>query len=241
VTLADLSAAALLTAAAIAPGSDSAITARLLYHANWLPLTPAWLVRFPDDDAVGCAVGADGRSAGPWRQTADHSWIHWTLPGGTRLSSPYKVYVSVVPDDLPLAFERCRAVFERHRTRTFKLARQPRAILRPDRLVAYAATRAETDALLADLTPALADCRGQGVPFTAGDSLALSWARDPPAGVAAFGASWRAWVTRKLAAYLHASDAPEASGRVAFACARLGDDGVDTATWAPSAGLWATT
>ena len=52
----------LLAAAATTPGSDSASTSDLLYHGNWLPLSPEWLARFPDfeladPDAVTWATG----------------------------------------------------------------------------------------------------------------------------------------------------------------------------------------
>ena len=219
------------------PTSDSAATARLLYHANWLPLNPAWLARFPDDEAVTYyATGEAGMAdtlGGRWWRTLDASWVHWQ---DTRHSAPvgqYKVYVGVLPDDLPRAFDRCLAVWSRLGTRSFKLARTPRGLLRPDRLVAYAATLHETERLMHALDDALRDCRRHEVPFTAGEGRrVVSWARDPRGEAAGYGASWRSWVTRKLAAYLHASDAGSAAGRAEFACARLEQDGVDTRLWA---------
>jgi hypothetical protein len=240
-TVARLSEAVLSTAAALVAASDSEATAEVLYHANWLPLSPDWLTRFPDEEAVARFVhgSAAGTLAAHWLRTSDASWIHWHATGSTGVRCPFKVYVSVVPDELPAAFERYVEVLSRQAIRTFKHTRHPRGLVRPDRLVAYCATRAETEELVHALDRALAGATPQGVPFTAAvTNPAVSWARDPPARVAAYAPSWRRWIARKLAGYLHASDAPDAAGRCAFACARLRDDGVDTDAWAPGPALW---
>ena len=240
-TIARLSQAVLLTAAALTPAGDSESTAEVLYHGNWLPLSPTWLQRFADDDAVARFVQGSAAATldAHWLRSSDPSWVHWNAAGATALRCPFKVYASVVPDELPVAFARCVEVLAERRTRSFKLSRHPRGLLRPDRLVAYCATRAETEPLVAALDGALAGFTPQGVPFTASASHpAVTWARDPPPEVAPYAPSWRRWVTRKLAAYLHASDAPEPCERAAFALTRLGDDGVDPERWAPGPGLW---
>jgi hypothetical protein len=242
-TLARISEAVLLTAAALAPSSDSEATAELLYHGNWLPLSPSWLSRFPDEEAVMRFVVGDGSAAAlldsRWLRTRDRSWTHWNAGNATRVACPFKVYVSVAPDELPAAFERWVEVLTVHGTCSFKLSRHPRGLLRPDRLVAYCATRAETETLVSALETRLVGLAAQGVPFTAAMvSPAVSWARDPPPSVNAFAPSWRRWVARKLAAYLHASDSADTGARRAFACARLREDGVDTDMWSPSSSLW---
>ncbi len=240
-TLARLSQEVLLTAAALAPASDSETTADVLYHGNWLPLSPDWLARFPDEQAVARFVcgSASGALAGRWLSTLDASWVHWHASASSGVRCPYKVYVSVVPDELPVAFARYIEVLYAQATRSFKLSRHPRGLLRPDRLVAYCATRPETEQLMLALDHALVDMPAQGVPFTAAAANpVVSWARDPPAAVAAYAPSWRRWIARKLAGYLHASDAPDAAGRSAFARARLRDDGVDIDRWAPGPALW---
>lgn len=247
-TRADLSGRVLLAAAAMTPGTDSESTGNFLYHGNWLPLTPGWLARFPDDAAVERYV-IGGTSTAAWLRTVDSSWIHWRggqggwgggdgRAGGTTTS--FKVYVSVAPDTLPDAFARCVDVFAAQDTHAFKLSRSPRGLLRPDRMVAYCASAAQAQQLVAALAQSLAGFAAQGVAFTATapSNPAVSWARDPAAPAAAYAPSWRRWVCSKLAGYLHASDAPDAAGRAAFARARLGADGVDTGTWAPSPGLW---
>ena len=74
------------------------------------------------------------------------------------------------------------------------------------------------------------------------DDGLLSWAMDPPRGPGgtshhATPASWRTWVSMRLADYLVDARASEAQGaggepwRVALA--RLQLDGVDTASWVP--------
>ncbi len=242
-TLAELSQSVLLTAAALAPAGDSEATAEILYHGNWQALTPRWLTRFPDEDAVArFATGdaaAQGTLAGRWLRSHDASWLHWNA--GARVACPFKVYVSVVPDELPATFERWVEVLDRHATSSFKLSRTPRGLLRPDRLVAYCATRAETRELVTALARELDGVAPQGVPFTAAapSNAAVSWARDPPAAVAPYAPSWRRWVARKLAGYLHASDAADSAGRADFARRLLSQDGVDTVLWAPRPELWA--
>ena len=123
-----------------------------------------------------------------------------------------KLYVSSRPDDAADVLRRTVEVMADGDAPPFKVTRLPRGLLRPDRLVVYVRSNQELDDLTAALEPALADYRPQGVPFTApaGRSGIVSWGADPPASVREFGASWRRWVTRKLAAYLCASDADDA-------------------------------
>lgn len=242
-TLGQISESVLLTAAALAPASDSEATAGVLYHGNWLPLSPTWLARFPDEHAVTRFVASESSAtrllASRWLESRDRTWIHWNSAPAARGKCPFKVYVSVAPDDLPVAFGRCVEVLTAQAVPSFKLSRHPRGLLRPDRMVAYCSTRAQTDALVRALDTALAGLTAQGVPFTAAvGSPAVSWARDPPSDVTAYAPSWRRWVTRKLAAYLHASDAADSQARAVFACARLRQDGVDPDVWAPMPSLW---
>lgn len=243
--LARISAAVLLGAASVTPASDSEATARLLYHGNWLPLTPDWLTRFPDDEAVTRFAVSDAAAralSSRWLRSHDASWTYWRSSGGGGAADPYKVYVSVLPDELPVTFEACVAVLAQCGARSFKFVRHPRGLLRPDRLVVYCPSRGATEDLVLALADALGGHAAQGVPFTSATpaSMAVSWARDPSPAAAAYAPSWRRWVTRKLAGYLHSSDAIDAVGRSAFALARLSDDGVDTDAWAPGPRLWET-
>jgi hypothetical protein len=243
-SVAALSRAVLRSAAAGVAGGDSESTAGLLYHGNWLPLSPQWLERFPNDTAITRFVVGDGGVARTltenWIRTRDQHWTYWHGRRASRLTSSYKIYVSVLPDCLPEAFARTVEVLSSEATTSLKLSRWPRGLLRPDRVIAYCGTRAEAERLAVRLSATLADLPAQGVPFTASvcEHAAVSWARDVPSPAAAYAGSWRRWVTRKLAAYLHASDSASAGARAAFALARLREDGVDTDNWIPPVGRW---
>jgi hypothetical protein len=234
--LADLSARILLAAAATTPGTESRHTANLLYHGNWLPVTPAWRLRFPDDAAVERYVVGETETRA-WLRTVDATWIHWR----NGRAGPFKVYVSVQPDALPDVFACAVDVLAAEGVPAFKVSRTARGLLRPDRMVAYCTSVEQTQRLVAVLSEALHDVPPHGVAFTAPARAnpAVSWARDPPPSVASYAPSWRRWVCRKHAGYLHASDASDAAGRAAWARARIRADGVDTSTWAPGRRLWA--
>ena len=239
-TLARLSEAVLLTAAALAPASDSEATAEMLYHGNWLPLSPDWLARFPDEEAVARFVHGStaGTLAGRWLQTRDASWVHWHASGSTGVRCPFKVYASVVPDELPAAFERYVEVLSGQATRSFKLSRHPRGLLRPDRLVAYCATRAETEELVHALDRALAGVAAQGVPFTAtASNPVVSWAVDPPAGWRRMRRAGGGGLRASSPAICMQATHPVPLGGQRLR-ARLRDDGVDVDTWTPSSALW---
>jgi hypothetical protein len=240
-----LSDGALAAAAQLCRTTDGHGLASFLYLANWVPFSPVWARRFPDvpaleqflvgDDAVGSLL------ARRWRPRHDAQWFHWEPRTPVRSSTTRKLYVSSRPDDAADVLRRTVEVMADGDAPPFKVTRLPRGLLRPDRLVVYVRSSQELDDLAAALEPALTGYRPQGVPFTAsaGRSGIVSWGVDPPASVREFGASWRRWVTRKLAAYLCASDADDAPGRAAFARARIHDDGVDPASWAPTPDLWA--
>jgi hypothetical protein len=91
------------------------------------------------------------------------------------------------------------------------------------------------DDVVGALGRSLRGCPAQGVPTTAetgGDGL-LSWGVDPPAGDAA--ASWRSWVTKRLADSLIARRATPCVDRVGAALADLRLAGVDPDRWLPGA------
>lgn len=242
-SLVDLSHQVLLTAAACVPAGDSERTSRLLYHGNWLPVTPAWLERFPDDAAVQSFAVGDTAAAvlkAGWIRSPDPNWIHWMSTRAAR-PSRFKVYVSVLPERLPEAFLNAVTVLRDTDVVAVKLSRRPRALLRPDRLVIHCGQSSRHRELVDELAGALADIPAQGVPFTAQADThpGVSWAMDPPQSVASYAGSWRRWVSRKAAGYLHASDAPTAGERVDFALTRLLLDGIEVDTWAPTADIWA--
>jgi len=136
------------------------------------------------------------------------------------------------------------------RATQFKVGADASGLLRPDKIVAYFPSyerlAAAADAVLARLDGAPA----QGVPFTAeiGGGGLLSWGVDPPDDVrSVLGGSresWRVWVAHRLAWALltarnTAIDPQEHSLEPwRFALERVRLEGIDTATWTPSAALW---
>lgn len=224
---------------------NSSQTTEFLYHSNWLPFTSAWSRRFPHSDAVKEVVSTDAETAAclrtHWNASTDASWFHWNqrMPGSGQ-SRPFKLYVSLAPVALRQAFPLTVAALSNHGAPTFKFSRTPRNLLRPDRMVIYTSSHDELQIIGSCLLDAVGDMPFQGVPFTAAFSgcPAVSWGADPPSEVRPFAASWRRWIARKLAAYLHASDASTPEGRAGFAIDRLQQDGVDIERWCPADSLW---
>jgi hypothetical protein len=241
-----LSLAVLRTAAELTHSMESGALATFLYVSNWTPLTPSWLARFPGTDAVERFVLAEPEVASylsvGWRTRHDAHWFHFE-PAERPTASPhrYKLYLSPRPASAPDALRRALPVLVDHGAPPFKISRTPRGLLRPDRMVIYFRSLADLHRVGDALADPLGDMPAQGVPFTAAlaPSGLTSWGYDPPPSVKAYGASWRQWLTKKLAAYLHASDADHAEGRVQFALSKVAEDGVDPDTWRPTAALWA--
>ncbi len=242
--VAALSMAVLRVAAELTHSMESGALASLLYASNWSPLTPSWRSRFPDTDAVEQFLFGDAGAvdASRWRGRPDAHWFHFE-PVDRATGSPHrwKLYVSPGPVAAPEALRLALPVLADHGRPPFKITKSPRGLLRPDRMVVYLRSQAELERLGEALEGPLADLPAQGVPFTAGlhHSGITSWGYDPPPSVKAYGASWRQWLSKKLGAYLHASDADQPEGRVRFALAKIAEDGVDPSTWRPTPALWA--
>lgn len=237
-----------LILAAELPGRDAARLARWLYRFGTAPRTPEAERDFgPGDDPVavlGLVPGAPARMGleAAFEATTHTGWIGFGRgkPPAAGAPGSCKLYVSPAPAALATAFPRIAAVFADAGVRAFKVGRGLEGLLRPDKIVAYFDDRAHLEATARALARALPGCPAQGVPFTAelaGDGL-LSWGVDPPAGGEA--ASWRAWVTRRLAAAVVAAR-PAAARDVADAALRtLAAAGVDPETWAAEPGAFAT-
>jgi hypothetical protein len=133
------------------------------------------------------------------------------------------------------AFPRIADVFARFEVRSFKVGRRIEGLLRPDKIVAYFDDRSQLDAVAGVLEQELAGCPVHGVPFTAevGGNGLLSAGVDPPPGHVV--TSWRAWVTKKLAAGLIAQRDRTGDARVSAALAAIRHAGVDPEGWAPGA------
>jgi hypothetical protein len=145
-----------------------------------------------------------------------------------------KLYVSPRPEALPDAFPRIADAFVRSDVRSFKVGRGIEGLLRSDKIVAYFEDRTHMEKVAGALARSLRGCPAQGVPFTAevsGNGL-LSWGVDPPLGDAA--ASWRSWITKRLAASLTARRLTSCADSVAAALSDIRLAGVDPDRWLPS-------
>ena len=234
-----------LRMAACGPPGDPAALAHWLYRFGSVPRGPAIDRDFGADDepmgALGLTIG------GPARRLLEPAYEASTLQGWysfartaepPQLAAACKLYVSPLPQALPDAFVRIVETLVQAQVRSFKVGRGVEGLLRPDKILAYFDARPQLDAVVAKLRVRLHGCPAQGVPFTAeegGDGL-LSSGVDPPFGDAA--ASWRAWVTARLAAGLVARRGRPPAEVVAGTLSELRSAGVDTGRWRTGAGTF---
>ena len=220
-----------------------------LYHYNRLPITQFWKSRFAGADAVLESLGA-GR--GPLRGLLENHWrapvrmpmfVSWPSRVQVPRDQPaLKLYVSPRPEHVREVFEvtvRTLAEFPRS---SLKIGNDAAGMLRPDKIMAYFATRGELDEAAGMLRTQLSGCEAQGVPFTAAidDEGLLSWGADPPEEDRAL--QWtarhssRSWVTTRLGEALAVAKAARSAAAVEpwwFAVERLRRQGVDVETWMP--------
>lgn len=230
-----LSLAALQMAASGLP-AEADVLAQWLYRFGTVPRGPAIERDFgPDDDpmaVLGITIGGRVRRLleSTYDATTYSGWYSLARrTAATQLIPDCKLYVSPKPQLLGDTFPVIADVFARLEVRSFKVGRGIEGLLRPDKIMAYFDERAHMLEVASALAKALRKCPAQGVPFTTalGADGLLSWAIDPPPGYVA--ASWRSWVTKRLAAGLAA--------RRSVQCVL--DDmratGVDPDTWRASA------
>jgi len=221
---------------------EPAVVAPWLYRFGTVPRGPAMDRDFgPDDDpmaVLGMTVGGGSRRLleAAYEASSLPGWYSFArTPGHVQLSAACKLYVSPRPEALAAAFPRIVAEFVRCEVRSFKVGRRIEGLLRPDKIVAYFDDGAHLEAVAGALVRTLRGCPAQGVPFTteAGGNGLLSSGIDPPPGNEA--TSWRAWVTKRLAASLTARRATPRGRRVAAVLADMRRTGVDPDRWLPSA------
>ena len=233
---------AALRMAASGSSDDPALVASWLYRFGTLPRGPSVDRDFgPDDDPLGVLGMTSGsatrrRLEGLYEASSFPGWYSFARANaGAPFTPACKLYVSPTPDALADAFPRIADVFARHEVQSFKVGRRIEGLLRPDKIIAYFGDRAHLDGTAAALERELWGCPVQGVPFTAeaGGNGLLSSGVDPPPGPVAD--SWRAWVTKKLAAALIARRASPRDDRVSAALAGIRLAGVDPERWLPTA------
>lgn len=240
---------ALLTLGATSPES----IATRLYMYGRRPLTPALARQVDRHGTIGDARTALGRS---WvetrRPSPDSPWRSWQprrlrRRPGFRPSS-FKLYISPTVETLPEAFGAVAdGLADAAGVLGFKVGRTADGIARPDKLVAYFEDLDQLRDCAWRIRDRATACRPHGVPFTAAvtDDGLLSWAIDPPHAIGDTDrrASWRTWVTLRLADYLVdavASQAGPATGDEPWqiALGRLRLDGVDTTSWVPDQAIF---
>jgi hypothetical protein len=214
------------------------VVARWLYRFGTLPHGPEMDHDFgPDDDpmiVLAMTVGGSARRLleAKYDATSLTGWYCFTRTGAPgQLTAACKLYVSPRPEALADAFPRIVRELARSDVRSFKVGRGIEGLLRADKIIAYFDDRAGMDAVAGALCRALSGCPAQGVPFTtdAGDDGLLSWGVDPPLGNEA--ASWRAWVTKRLAASLTKRCAASHPDPAAAALDDIRRAGVDPERW----------
>lgn len=246
---AGLSRDALLHAQSLAT-HDAATLTNALYSYNRLPRTRVWATRFPDRHGVLAHLGPNALLERHWHSPSPAGWISFQ-PRAPRAATDgdavtWKLYVSPRPEHIRDAFHALVRVLGGMGGVPMKIGPDAAGLLRPDKLIAYFASKEELDGAARALAPELRGCPAHGVPFTAAidaDGL-LSWGADPPGSERALSwidrESWRLWVTKTLAAAL--SIGKQARAPVVapweFAVARARRRGIDVDTWAPSATLW---
>jgi hypothetical protein len=265
--IADLTVAALRYGQALA-GVSAEVLASRLYLYGRRPVSPRLRSRMPNEAAVDEHLGINPGGAAVraladgWREVPGplgllSPWRYWTPRSAVRRQSGpghapagFKLYVSPAEQAMPAAVVAVAGTLAASPGVTgFKVARDLAGVCRPDKLVVYFDRLDDLRAGATQITQELAGAAAHGVPFTAAVTLdgLLSWAADPPPGLAAR-SSWRMWVAERLADYLI-----QASGRGGnaetgnggeemepwqFALQRLRLAGVDTDTWVPASGIW---
>jgi hypothetical protein len=243
------------------PLDDPSLLAWRLYSYNRQPLTPAWRRRLPTAAAVERCLGIDRGGAhrklldGAWSPLSMEGWLSWqsrsrSTETGHAGGPTWKLYVSPRPEALAESFGEVLAALTAARASQFKVGRDAGGLLRPDKIVSYFPSWERLAEAAGAVLERLDGVPAQGVPFTAevGGAGLVSWGVDPPeAERSTLGGgreSWRVWVAQRLAwsllaARRQAGESVESRTEPwRFALDRIRLEGVDTATWAPSAALW---
>jgi hypothetical protein len=249
-SLATLSRRAVAYAAALEIADPVVLSARL-YAFNRVPVTPRWRRLLPDEPSVGRYVNLREVAPLPWRRlkrALPTGWIVWQRPSNGRNENPsaiYKLYVSPACSALRQTIAIAASVVFRSAALQWKCGNDATGLLRPDKFVAYFASFSQLQETAAEILGHLCGCPAHGTPFTAdlGGGGLVSWGVDPGAGAGDFrsleGESWRSLICNRLAAALALAKSSAATGvsPESFALERLGLEGIDTSTWAPTAGL----
>jgi len=235
-----LSAAGLRYAVRLRPLPVSELTRRI-YAYHTLPLSlrihaqlPTWL-HVQDWIGFGRSLSWPRKLHRSFVQSADPAgyWTHWRRPTAVGALA-HKLYISPRPDAVPQLFPRLVETFEALDVQAFKIGASSRVLLRPDKLVAYFASRDHLRAVADELAPMVTCLPPHGVPFTAPlcSSSALSWGYDPGIG----GSSWRLWIAHVLALGISGAPAGPADQVLQHVRSAIVLAGIDPDCWEPRAG-----
>jgi hypothetical protein len=239
---------------------DALVLSTRLYCYNRIPVSQGWRRRLSTDLAVAEYLGlyegtVTRRSLDRhWlpAETPAKPWLMWTARRSPAAAAGpegrFKLYISPMPDDLPEALPLVIGALTEFEADSFKIGGDVFSLLRADKLIAYFPQgRNQLLACAYALVDRLAGCRAQGTPFTAditGTGI-LSWGVDPPTGSPTVygkeGHSWRTFVAGRLASALLAGKSAHSSEKelLRYVFQRAKFDGIDAATWAPAANIWA--
>ena len=151
------------------PASELALE---LYAQHRLPHSPRHARRFPDAAAVerwlglapGHAVHCRMKERGVFSGPRALHWLSWNAHALRSEHTPFKVYVSLHPEDMAMAMPTIADVLLRTDAR-LKVARSPEELLRPDKLMVYFGCAREQARVAGDLSRALRGFRPHAVPF----------------------------------------------------------------------------
>lgn len=228
--------------AASASWTEPVVVENWLYRFGTVPLGPVVERDFGAGDGplavLGLSMGSRTRRVleAAYEATSLEGWYSFARsPARSKMVAACKLYVSPRPEALVDSFPRIADAFVQSHVRSFKVGRGIEGLLRPDKIIAYFEDHAHMQDAAGVLGRSLRGCPVQGVPFTAevGGNGLLSCGVDPPAGDVA--ASWRSWITKRLAESLTAH---RGAGRVDLVTAALADirlAGVDPDFWLPTA------
>ena len=240
--------------------ADASVLAARLYFYNRQPTTPVWAHRLASTAAVERFLGLSDDSALSrtvarfWNRVPPKDlpgWINlmrrFRLEGRNPLLPTYKLYISPALESVPEVLHATVPVLLDNGAPDFKIGGDLFGLLRPDKMVVYFDSLAALREVAAALEPVIGSSGSHGVPFTAGlgEGTMMSWGMDPPRALKLLKwketESWRLWVSNRLASYIVAARAAPASRPLEpwhYALVRLRFEGVDIATFTPSAAIW---
>jgi hypothetical protein len=240
--IAHLSLAAIRLAASVF-WTEAALVEHWLYRFGTVPRGPAVERDFGAGDnpiaVFGLSPGSRTRRMleATYEASSIEGWYSFARTHAReKMVAACKLYVSPKPEALVDAFPQVADTFVQSDVRSFKIGRGIEGLLRPDKIIAYFENHMHMEAVAGALGRSLRGCPAQGVPFTAevgGDGL-LSYGVDPPAHNKKV-ASWRSWITKRLADSLTSHCGATRVDIVRAALADLRLVGVDPDLWLPTA------